>query len=79
MGLNIIASFRNDYGSVEGFEQITGVQLPADIAAMLTPQIITMRKEESGEATHESASDAEIGLDEIIRNYDRAWKTLAKP
>ena len=79
MGINIIAAFRNDYGSVEGFEQITGVQLPADIAAMLTPQILAMRKEEGGDATHESVSDAEIDLDEIIRNYDRAWKTLAKP
>ena len=79
MGINIIAAFRNDYGSVEGFEQIIGVQLSADLAAMLTPQIIAMRKEASGEATHESVSDAEIDLDEIIRNYDRAWKTLAKP
>ena len=79
MGINIIAAFRNDYGSVEGFEQITRVQLPADIAAMLTPQILAMRKEEGGDATHESVSDAEIDLDEIIRNYDRAWKTLAKP
>ncbi len=79
MGINIIAAFRNDYGSVESFEQITGIQLPADIAAMLTPQIIAMRKERNGEATHESVSDAEVDLDEIIRNYDRAWKTLAKP
>ena len=79
MGVNVIAMFHNDFKSVPDFEQRNGVNLPADIAAMLTPQIIAMRKEESGEATHESVSDAEIDLDEIIRNYDRAWKTLAKP
>ena len=38
MGVNIIAAFRNDYGNVVGFKQITGIQLPADLAAMLTPQ-----------------------------------------
>ena len=37
-GMNIIATFRDNYGSIGGFEQITGIQLPADIAAMLTPQ-----------------------------------------
>ena len=38
MGVNIIAAFLNDYGSVAGFEQITGIQLPADLASMLIPQ-----------------------------------------
>ena len=38
MGINIIAAFRNDYGSITGFEQLTGVQLPADVAEMLTPR-----------------------------------------
>ena len=37
MGLDIIAAFHNDYESVEDFEQKTGIQLPADIAALLTP------------------------------------------
>ena len=37
-GMDIIATFRCDYGSIEGFEQTTGIQLPADIAAMLTLQ-----------------------------------------
>ena len=37
MRLNIIASFHNIFGSVANFEQITGIRLPADIAAMLTP------------------------------------------
>ncbi|MDE0316894.1 MAG: FRG domain-containing protein [Candidatus Poribacteria bacterium] len=36
MGVKIIASFQNDYASVEDFEQKTGIQLPEDIAAMLT-------------------------------------------
>ena len=37
MGTDIIDSFHNDYASVEAFEQKTGIQLPADIAALLTP------------------------------------------
>ena len=37
MGTDIVASFRNDYESVADFEQKKGIQLPKDIAAMLTP------------------------------------------
>ena len=37
MGMDIITEFCNRYGSVSDFEQRYGVQLPADIAAMLTP------------------------------------------
>ena len=35
-GMDIVASFRNEYESVTDFEQKTGIQLPEDIAAMLT-------------------------------------------
>ena len=38
MGVNIIANFCSSYRSVADFERITGIQLPADIAAMLTPE-----------------------------------------
>ena len=38
MGVNIIHGFRNEYGSVPDFEDRNGVKLPADLAAMLTPQ-----------------------------------------
>ena len=37
-GMDIIASFHNDYESVPDFEQENGLKLPADIAEMLTPQ-----------------------------------------
>ena len=37
MGADIVALFRIDYESVADFEQKTGIQLPEDIAAMLTP------------------------------------------
>ncbi|MYB93333.1 tetratricopeptide repeat protein [Candidatus Poribacteria bacterium] len=37
LGLDIIAEFRQDYGSIANFEQSIGIQLPQDIAAMLTP------------------------------------------
>ena len=37
-GMDIVASFHNDYKSVEDFEQKNGVQLPEDIKAMLAQQ-----------------------------------------
>ena len=37
MGTDIIASFHNDYASVEDFKEKTGIQLPPDIAILLTP------------------------------------------
>ena len=79
MGADIIASFHNDYESVPDFEGKHEVKLPEDIAEMLTPQERATSKEAEWEATHESASDFEIVLDEVVRKYDRAWKTLAKP
>ena len=40
MGVDIIVIFRNSFGSVENFEQITGIPLPVDITALLTsPQL----------------------------------------
>ena len=36
-GVDIIALFHKSYGSIADFEQRIGAQLPADIAAMLTP------------------------------------------
>ena len=38
MGEDIVASFHNDYKSVEDFEQKNDVQLPEDLKAMLTQQ-----------------------------------------
>ena len=35
-GVDITAEFHNEYASVEGFEQKIGIQLPPDIAALLT-------------------------------------------
>ena len=36
MGLDIVAEFRNDYESVPDFERKHSLELPEDIAAMLT-------------------------------------------
>ena len=41
--------------------------------------LTALRDKEGQQSTHESATDFEIVLDEIISKYDRAWKTLAKP
>ena len=35
MGVDIVEAFHNDYGGVEAFEATTGINLPADIAALL--------------------------------------------
>ena len=40
LGVDIIASFHNDYKSVEAYERANRVKLPEDIAAMLTPQVV---------------------------------------
>ena len=37
MGVDIALVFRNNFGSVENFERINGIQLPEDLAALLTP------------------------------------------
>ena len=37
IGLDIIETFRNEYETVDKFEQKSGVKLPEEIAAMLTP------------------------------------------
>ena len=36
-GVNIVNAFRNNYGSIHAFEERYSIQLPADIAEMLTP------------------------------------------
>lgn len=36
-GINTVNEFRNDYESIEAFEERYGIQLPADIVEMLTP------------------------------------------
>ena len=79
MGIDIIHEFNNDYASVLDFERRNRVKLPADLAEMLTSQGGAIGEEIEGDATHESVSDFEVVLDEIVRRYDRAWKTLAKP
>ena len=41
--------------------------------------LTSLRDKEGQEATHESSTDFEGVLDDIVRKYDRAWKTLAQP
>ena len=79
MRINIIHEFNKDYASVSEFERRNKVKLPANLVAMLTSQVVTTGEDKGREVTHESASDFEIILDEIVRKYDRAWKTLGKP
>ena len=79
MGINISCKFNSDYANVSDFEQRNKAKLPEDLVEMLTPQGGAIGGEAEREATHESATDFETVLDEIVSKYDRAWKTLAKP
>ena len=35
--MDIVAKFHGTFGNITNFEQKTGIQLPADIVALLTP------------------------------------------
>ena len=60
--------------AIELIKQLSTEKLKAGI-----DYLTYLQDKEGREATHELASDFEIVLDEIVRKYDRAWKTLAKP
>ncbi len=60
--------------AVELIKQLSTEKLKAGI-----DYLTYLRDKEGQEATHESSTDFEIVLDEIVRKYDRAWKTLGKP
>ena len=42
-----------------------------------TAQEVPVQKDEVQEPTHKVAKDTETALDEILKNYERAWNTLA--
>ena len=54
-------------------------QLSTEKLKAVTDYLTYLEDKEAWEATHESVSTFETVLDEIVRKYDRAWKTLAKP
>ena len=53
-------------------------QLSTEKLKAVVDYLTYLQNQEDCEAAPESASDPEIALDEILRNYDRAWKALAK-
>ena len=60
--------------AVELIKQLSTENLQAGV-----DYLTSLRDKEEQEATHESPTDFETVLDEIVSKYDRAWKTLAKP
>ena len=60
--------------AIELIKQLSTEKLKAGIG-----YLTYLQDKETGEAIHESATDFEGVLDEIVRKYDRAWKTLGKP
>ena len=61
-------------GAIELIKQLSTENLKAVI-----DYLNCLHDKAEREAIHESASDFETVLDDILRNYDQAWKTLAKP
>ena len=53
-------------------------QLSTEKLKTVVDYLTYLQNQEDCEAAPESANDPEIALDEILRNYDRAWKALAK-
>ena len=60
--------------AVELIKQLSTENLQAGV-----DYLTALRDKKEQEATHESVTDFETVLNEIISQYDRAWKTLAKP
>ena len=60
--------------AVELIKQLSTENLQAGIG-----YLTYLQDKETGEAIRESATDFESVLDEIVKKYDRAWKTLGKP
>ena len=53
-------------------------QLSTEKLKAVVDYLTHLQNQEDCETAPESASDPKIALDEILRNYDRAWKALAK-
>ena len=53
-------------------------QLSTEKLKAVVDYLTYLQNQEDCEAAPESANDPETALDEILRNYDRAWKALAK-
>lgn len=53
-------------------------QLSTEKLKAVVDYLTYLQNQEDCEAAPESASDPEIALDEILRNYDRAWEGLEK-
>ena len=66
MGADISTSFHNTYESVEDFEQKTGIQLPENIAALLTPQSVKAYNNRGNAYTQKS------DFDNAIKDYTKA-------
>ena len=77
-GVDIVAAFHNDYASVSDFEQKNDVKLPEDIVAMLTPEKTEIEEDGTQNTAHPVDKEAEMAGEKILKDYDRAWKTLAK-
>lgn len=60
--------------AIELIKQLSTENLQAGV-----DYLTALRDKEGQETTNESSTDFEIVLDEIVRKYDRAWKTLGKP
>ena len=53
-------------------------QLSAKELEVVVDLLTDIQKRQAGDTVHPVDPEAEIALEKILKDYDRAWKTLAK-
>jgi tetratricopeptide (TPR) repeat protein len=76
MEVNLITAFDYLYEDAQDFEQTNGVKVPEDIAAMLSAEVIAMRKTELQQQIVERVEQLSAEqLEAVIDYHDRAPRT----
>ena len=53
-------------------------QLSTEELKVLVDMLTDLQNRQAGDTSHPVDPDAEIALKKILKDYERAWKTLAK-
>ena len=53
-------------------------QLSTEELKLVVDLLLNLQNKQEQDTAHPVDIDAEIALEEILKNYDRAWKALAK-
>lgn len=53
-------------------------QLPTEELEMVVELLTDLQNRQAGDTAHPVEADVEIALKKILKDYERAWETLAK-